>query len=123
VYDNQDIREEKILKRELTHLLTSLYASKQSTSDNFGIYDALQQGEIPLPEHIHAFLFSTESQRAGGPIKRLLQSIRKTPRKWIRQWTGQEKAEHFRMIDEVLRFLETSLEINDDNGKFTQTEH
>jgi hypothetical protein len=40
-----------------------------------------------------------------------LQSIEKTPRKWIRQWTGREKTEHYQMIDEVLSFMEASLEI------------
>ncbi len=122
-YDGQDVRDEKILKRELTHLLTSLYASKQSTSNNFGIYDALQQGEIPLPEHIHSFLFPAEPGQSDGLIKRFLRSIQKTSRKRIRQWTGQEKAEHYRMIDEVLNFIETSLEINNDNRKLTQNEH
>jgi hypothetical protein len=122
-YDGQDVREEKILKRELIHLLTSLYASKQSTLNSLDIYEALQQGEIPVPENIHAFLFPAESQESSGLINRFIQSVRKTLRKRIRQWTGQEKAEHFRMIEEVLHFLETSLEINNDNGKFTQTEH
>lgn len=110
-YDDQDVREEKILRRELTHLLTSLYASKQSTSNNYGIYEALQQGEIPLPENIHTFLFPAESQKSRGVINRFIQSIQKILQKWIRQWTGREKADHFRTIDELLNFLETSLEI------------
>lgn len=122
-YNDQDVRGEKILKRELTRLVTSLYASKQNTSNDFRVYDALQQGRIPLPENIHTFLFSAEPQGSGGPIKRLLQSIQKTPRKWIRQWTGQEKAEYYRMIDEVLDFVETSLEIKNDDRKFTHHEH
>lgn len=110
-YDGQDVRNEKTLKRQLIQLLTSLYASKQNTANNFRIYDALQQGELPLPEHLRAFLFSAEPQESVGPVRRLIQSIRKTPRKWIRQWTGQEKVEHDRTITEVLDFLETSLEI------------
>lgn len=110
-YDGQDVRDEKTLKRELIHLLTSLYASKQSASNNFAVYEALQRGEIPLPQHMHTFLFPVELQDSGGPMKRFIQSIRKRARKWIRQRTGQEKADHYRMIDEVLNFLETSLEI------------
>jgi hypothetical protein len=104
-------------------LLTSLYASKQSTSNDFRVYEALQQGRIPLPENIQTFLFPAEPQESGGPIKRLLQSIQKTPRKWMHQWTGQEKAEYYRMIDEVLDFVETSLEIKNDDRKFTHNEH
>jgi hypothetical protein len=122
-YNDQDVRDEETLKRELIYLLTSLYASKQSTSNDFRVHDALQQGRIPLPENIHTFLFSAEPQESGGPIKRFLQSIPKTSRKWIRQWTGQEKAEHYRLIDEVLDFVETSLEIKNDDRKFTRNEH
>jgi hypothetical protein len=122
-YDNQDVREEKILKRQLIYLLTSLYASKQSTSNSFDIYEALQHGEMPVPETIHAFLFSAEVQESGGLINRFIQSVRKTLRKWIRQWTGQEKAEHYQMIHEVLDFMETSLEIKNDDRNFTHNDH
>ena len=110
-YNGQDVRNEKTLKRQLIQLLTSFYASKQGTTNNFRIYDALQQGELPLREHIHAFLFSEEPQQSVGPINKLIQSLRRTPRKWIRQWTGQERVEHYHMIDEVLDFLETPLEM------------
>jgi K+-sensing histidine kinase KdpD len=122
-YNGQDIRDENTLKRELMHLLASLYASKQRTPNNFGIYDAMQQGRIPLPGKIHAFLFSQEPAGSGRPIKKFFRSIRETPRKWIRQWTGQEKAEHFQMINEVLEFMGTSLEIKDDDGKPSQNKH
>jgi hypothetical protein len=110
-YDGKDIRNEKTLKRQLIQLLTALYASKQNTTNSFRIYDALQQGELPLPEHIHAFLFSDEPQEVVSPLRRFIQFIRTTPRKWIRQWTGEEKVDHYRMINEVLDFLETSLEM------------
>ncbi len=122
-YDGQDVREEKILKREMIHLLTSLYASKQSRANSFDIYEALQRGEIPLPEDIHAFLFPAESQESNRLINRFIQPVRKTLRKWIRQWTGQEKADHFRMIEAVLNFMETSLEIKHDDRNFARIEH
>jgi len=122
-YSGQNIRDDKTLKRELTHLLTSLYASKQSTSNNWGIHDALQQGKIRLPGNIQTFLFSQEPPVSGGPLKKFFQSIRETSRRWIRQWTGQEKAEHYQMIDEVLNFMETSLELNNDDRKLTQNKH
>jgi hypothetical protein len=122
-YNDQDVRDEKILKRELMRLVTSLYASKQSASNDFRVYDALQQGRIPLPENIHTFLFPAESQESSRSMKSLFQSIQKTSRKWIRQWTGREKAEYYRMIDEVLNFVETSLEIKNDDRKFTHNEH
>ena len=123
IYEGQNVREEETLRRELTYLLTSLHAWHQSTSKKFSIHDALQKGEIPLPGHIHAFLFSQELPASGGLLKRFSQSIRKTPQKWIRQWTGQEKAEHHKMIDEVLNFIETSLEINNDGRNISQSKH
>jgi len=112
------LRDEMILKRELIHLLSSMYASKQRTANNFGIYTALQSGEIPLPENIHTFLFWEEPAEAKQPFKKFIQTIRKTPRKWIRRWMGQETAEHYRLITEVLCFMETSLEIKNDYGNF-----
>jgi hypothetical protein len=115
--------DEKTLRSELTHMLASFYASKSHTKTAFGYYEALQKGIIPLPEHINAFLFPEETRETGHSIKRLLQTIRKTPRTWIRRWTRQEQAEHYRMIDEVLNFMETSLEIKNDERKSTQNKH
>lgn len=120
---DQHIQENKILKKNLAHLLLSLYATKQHTSADFRLYDALQQGQIPLPERIHAFLFPEEPQPAGRSFKKLVQSIRNTPRKWIRRWTGQETAEHYRMVDEILCFMETSLEMKNDDGTFNPHQH
>jgi uncharacterized membrane protein YccC len=50
-YSGQDIQEDRSIKRELTPLLTSLYASKQRTSNDFRIHEALEQGTIPLPQN------------------------------------------------------------------------
>jgi hypothetical protein len=115
-YDSHD---QGTLKRELTHLLLSLYASKQRTSTNYILYEALQRGELPLPEHIHTFLFPDEPQKSKWSMNKFMQSLRETPRKWMRRWTGQETAEHYQMIDEVLSFMETSMEMKKDDGKFT----
>ena len=118
-----DVHDEETLKRELIHLLLSLYASKQRTSTNFILYDALQRGELPLPEHIHTFLFPDEPKKSKRSLNKFIQSIRTAPRKWIRRWTGQETAEHYRMIDEVLSFMETSMEMKNDDGKFTPNKY
>jgi hypothetical protein len=109
--NNSNIGDDRFLKKELAHLLASLYTSKQHTSTKFEIYDALEKGQIPLPEHIHTFLFPERPQEPEQLIKKLIQSIRRAPRKWIRRWTGQETAERYRMVDEVLKFMETSMEI------------
>ena len=47
ILTENDIQDEKTLKRELIRLLLSLYSSKQHTAANFGLFEALQQGEIP----------------------------------------------------------------------------
>jgi hypothetical protein len=114
-YDSQNIQDENIFKRELLHLLASLYVSKKHALNNFDIYHGLQQGDIPLPEHIHTYLFSQEPRDTGGPIIRFIQSIQKTPRKWIRRWTGQEEAEHYQRIANILSFMEASMEIKNDD--------
>ncbi len=113
--DSHNGWDEKILKRDLLHLLLALYALDQNTSNNFELYQTVQQGGIPLPEHIRAFLFPQEPRDAVPPIIRFFRSIRETPRNWIRRWTGQARAEQFQRITEVLSFLETSLEITNDD--------
>ena len=122
LYSGQDVLEDKNLKRQLAHLLTGLYALQQGASNDFRMYAELQHGTIPLPESIHTFLFPPEPI-SGGALQKVFQSIQKIPRRWIRQWTGQEKAEHHKMIDEVLKFIETSLEIHNDDKNLSQNKH
>jgi hypothetical protein len=104
-YDSQN------MKKELIRLVISHYATKQSTTANFEIYEALQRREIPLPEHIHAYLFAVQPQNTDRSLKTRLQAMANAPQKWLRRVSGQEAAEHKRMINEVLVFLETALEI------------
>lgn len=104
-YDSQT------LKKELAGLLITHYATKQRTVANLEIHEALQQKEIPLPEDVYAFLFANEPQENQRSLKNRLQAIAKAPQKWLRRASGREAAEHKRMINEVLAFLETALEI------------
>jgi hypothetical protein len=113
----------KTLKLELAGLLLSLFAAKQRKSADFHLYDAIKQGEIPIPERIHDYLFVEETQTTGQSIKIFVQSIGKNIRKRIRQWTGQEAAEQYQMIDEVLSFVESSLEMNHGDEKFNPNKH
>ena len=113
VLTDHDIHVGKTVQEELARLLLSLDPTNQRALPYYQLYSALQQGEIPLPDQIHAFLFLEKPQEEG-----LLQSIRSTPRKWLRHLTGRKAADHYRMIDETLCFLETSLEMKNDDGKF-----
>jgi hypothetical protein len=118
-----DTREDKNLKRELIRLLLLLNATKKRTSADYELYEALQRGEISIPEDIHDFLFLEEPLVVGHSLKKRIRSIGNIPRKWIRRWTGQETAEHYRMVDEVLCFIETSLEVKNDDGKINPNKH
>jgi hypothetical protein len=124
---DQRVQDDEMLKKELARLLISLYATKQHTLAGFQLYDALQRGEIPLPEQVHAFVFPEEPQPVkrsfAANIRRLIRSIRNTPRRWIRRWTGQDTAERYRKIDKVLCFLETSLEMKNDDEESNPHQH
>jgi hypothetical protein len=123
ILTDQHVQDEKTLKRELIRLLLSFYATKQQTTANFWLYEALERGEIFLPEQIRPFLFPEEPQATNRSLKKRLQSLRNAPQKWIRRITGQETAEHYRMINEVLSFMETALEMKNDDGKFNLNQH
>lgn len=123
VLTGQDTHAGKTFKEELARLVLSADPTNQHTLPYYLLYNALQRGEIPIPDQIHTFLFLTEPQQGGRSLKKLIQFIRHTPRQWIRRWTGQEFADHCRMIDETLCFIETSLEMKNDDGKFNPNEH
>jgi hypothetical protein len=114
-YNNPEV---KILKRELIRLLLSLYATKKRTTADYELFEALQKGEISIPENIHNFLFLEEPKESRRSIKTWFKSIGNIPRVWVRRWRGQEAADYYRMIDEVLSFMETSLEMKNDDGKY-----
>jgi hypothetical protein len=99
------------LKHELGRVLVSLYTFRRSGSAYFEVYEPLRQGKIPLPEGVHAFIFAK-----GSSVRKLnrWQSIRLAAQNWFRKWTGREAAECHLAVDEVLDFMEASLEMNDD---------
>jgi hypothetical protein len=107
--------DENILKRELAHLMVALYKTKQRTPVEYRMYEALERGGIPIPERIRAYLFPAEPQKSRRSITSFFQSIQKAAGVWIRWWTGQESAEHYQMVDEVLRYMEISLEMKNDD--------
>jgi hypothetical protein len=116
-------RESNTLKRDLMWLLTSMYSTGQQSYAHYEIKEALEQRQIPLPESVFGFLFSSEPEKPRptffqNPVrtfKQILQSIRLETNKKIRRWSGHEAAEYYRGIDEVLTFMETTLEINHDD--------
>jgi len=99
------------LKHELARVLVSMYTFRRSGSAYFEVYEPLRQGKIPLPEGVWSFIFAKEP-----PARKLnrWQSMRQAAQNRIRKWTGHDAAECNLAVDEVLGFMEASLEMNDD---------
>jgi len=99
-----------ILKHNLGKMLAAMYASRQYEAVHYEIYDALKARRIPLPEHLHAFLFPPEPSGPRRSLRQILQAIRRAPEKWARRWTGRDEAEYYRSLEEVIGYMESSLE-------------
>jgi hypothetical protein len=118
-----EIEKPNVLRRNLGTLLAEIVASKQPGTTQFEIYDALKLHQIPLPEPIYAFVFPVEPSPSRRSFKQVLQSIQQTPSKWVRRWTGRDVAEYYQSIQDVLAFMESSLEIKHDDGPFDAPNH
>ncbi len=116
LFTSDEIDQANVLKRSLGDMLATLYAAKQPGTASFEIYAALKRRHLPLPEEIYDFLFPSELSGSVGPLKQVLLKIRQTPGKWMRRWTRRDLAEYYRSIDEVITFMETSMEIEHDQG-------
>lgn len=132
VLTDHDLQSLRNLRWELVRLLLSLYATKQHTDADLKLHEALQRREIganELPATIHAFLFPGEAP--AKPRSFFLQRLRDfwlTPLRWARRRAQlrQQRSECLRRIDEVLGFIEQSLEMNDghdDGGRRKQNQY
>lgn len=104
-----------ILKRDLGQMLVTMHATTQPEASNFEIHNALKQRRIPLPDPIHSFLFPVEPSGSTRSFKRILRTIRQTPREWVRRWTGRDMVDYYKSIEDVLTILESTLEITHDD--------
>jgi hypothetical protein len=115
--------EKNFLKQKIASLLVSMYLSLHPNSANYQIYDALRQGQIPLPESVQAFLFKQELEEPRpslfkdpvAAIVSFFRSIHRGVQNWNRQRTGRDRTEYYQAIEEVLEFMENSLEMKDDD--------
>ena len=105
-----------ILKQNLVEMLVAMYTSRQPDTPVWEVTEALRQRQIPLPEHIHTFLFPPLPPTGRPSFRQVLQTLRGLPARWSRQLSGRALAEYYRSIDEVLNFMESSLEINHDDN-------
>jgi hypothetical protein len=106
---------------DLAWMLTSLHASSRPGFAKYQIREAFVQGMIPLPPSIYAFLFSSTKPRDPVPpflshpfmrLRMAIGSLGRALQRRARFRSGQETADYFHSIDEVLSFMETSLEMN-----------
>jgi hypothetical protein len=104
----------KILKQNLVEMLVTMYTSRQPETPHWEVSEALQERQIPLPEPIYNFLFPSQPLRGRLSFREVLQTTRLAPMKWVRWWKGRDTAGYYRSIDEVLTFLESSMEITHD---------
>ncbi|CAG0933135.1 hypothetical protein TFLX_02932 [Thermoflexales bacterium] len=106
------------LERDLAHMLAALYASKQFRAIPHEVYSALEQRQMPLPEPVYTFLFPAQSSGAKRSVKQLVRNLRDIPRKRICRWTGREKTEYYQLLEQVLKFMESVMENEDDDQRF-----
>jgi len=104
-----------ILEHNLANMLVTLYASKQHEATAFEIYTALKLRQMPLPDPIYTFLFPAEPSGSKRSFKHILQTIRDIPRKRIRGWMGREAAEYYHSLEQVITFMESTLENKHDD--------
>jgi hypothetical protein len=107
--------EEQPIKSELVHLLAKVYASTHGVKADFHVIEEFKNGQIALPKSIRYFLFADESVYSKNPFKKLLQVIRQAVQSGFYRTTRRRKEAFYQSVCEVMSYLESSLENNDDN--------
>jgi hypothetical protein len=102
------------LRQSLASLLKNVYASKQPNQVPWEVNEALERGDIPLPEPIRAFLMIHQAQNTRPSWLQRVRHISQLPSRWVRHWTGQDVTDYYSSIAEVISFMEKQLESDDD---------
>jgi hypothetical protein len=118
-----EIETPNILKRNLGNMLASMYASKQSETSTWEVFDGLKLRRIPLPDPIYAFLFPGNPLSSPRTFRQILQTIWQTPQNWLRKWTKQDLTEYYQKIDQVVAFMESAMEIKYEPDSFETDKH
>jgi hypothetical protein len=112
---SDETSQNNMLRRDLWGILAMMVAIQQPGKSQIELYDALKQRQIPLPENIYSFLFPSEPPITGGSLSRLLQSVWLKLARWRQRLSGREIADYYLSIEEVLNFMETAMEMKNDN--------
>ncbi len=105
-----------IIRRQLIRMLANQYNSRQRHATPMEIQAALKEGQIPLPVDLHAFLFPPVLPKTRQTLQAKILDLLGAPQRTLRRMTGREAAEFQRSIDEVLSFMENSLEKKHSRG-------
>jgi hypothetical protein len=111
------------LKSELRRMLVAMYAAKQPETAPFLIFEALRLHQLPLPNRLHAFLFSDEPKNKKLSWKGRLLQLAAAPEQWLRHWTGRDIAEYYQVVEETLSFMEELQEIKHGDDYFGPPTH
>lgn len=109
--------------RDLMWVFTSLYSSRGQGKAKYQIRDDILEHRIPIAESIYTFLFSSprpapKRSFVTHPVERLRvvsESFTRAVQKWVRRRSGRATADRLRAIDDILTFMETSLEMRQEN--------
>jgi hypothetical protein len=110
-YDNN---RSNILKQELVTLLIKVYASKQGIRPDFRLADDIKSGKIALPDNIRTFLFPIIPTKPKNVIEMGQQLFKKLLNKDVFQTSRQKQQQFYQGIFDVLSYMESFLENNDD---------
>ena len=100
-----------ILKQSLLEILIAMYTSREPETPHWQVIEALKQRQVALPDAVYAFLFPPRP-RAGRPsFRQALETLLRLPARWSGRRSARSAAEYYRSIEQVLTFMESSLEI------------
>jgi hypothetical protein len=99
----RDSREFGLVQRELAKLLLSAHATKERVVNDFTLYNDFKSRRIPLPESVYALIFQEGQIRAKTRF-----------RAWLHRLSGRDRVEYRRAIERFLKYLESHMEIHDD---------
>jgi hypothetical protein len=106
------------LKSELRHILVSVSAVKQPGAAPFAVFEALRLRQLPLPDPLHRFMFGDEANPKNHTWRKWARELAAKPGRWLRRWTGRDKAAYYQSVEETLSFLESMMEIKHGDDYF-----
>jgi hypothetical protein len=102
------------LTRNIRNMLPALFAEREPDAAKYEIDAALEAGHIPLPKPVYAFLYQN-AVSGSRSIKNNLRTLGKRPFHWYWHWTGRDVIEYYQSIQVALDYLETTMEIKQDD--------